>query len=963
MACCSAAAPADPEQKARGITPKADEILRKMADLSLSTKSFSADLTMVMNTQMQGAKQEMTTEYSLAAQRPNRFAMVLKKGLMGSTLVCDGAKLYTCLPMLKRYTESQAPAELSDVMTDSGSPGAMGGMAGGGAIIGALLAKDFRATILEGVTSAQYVGDEKLGDGDCQHLKFTRERFDWDLWVQAGKQPLVRKVTVDLAPAAGGRSGGKSAPKGLEEALKDMKMTVTLEFKNWSLNPDLPASRFAFVPPEGAKKSDSLLGGLAADSGEEAAPVQERPSPPKKPLPSGANAVTWDSYREQLRKWHAETLAANYRRCGHTNATWDAEVEKYYVLCAPVLAKQKKSDELIPSLADKAAHIAALGCDDPLFEYTRGLLAFQKGSNTQAAGSFQKSMSLLAASQYPKFYSFLAIRDLQAALERLGKDRESVALNNALYTAAAKAASDGDFGKGNQRYYCQECMLQECLKERTSCGYVSKVFFDAALKSFSASNSVDPWIAAVVRGAHHIFAAWDARGGGWASTVTDQGWKGFQTNLDLARTCLTEAHRLHPEYPEAATLMISVSMGSPEGAGEERAWFDRAVAAQLDYSPAYASLAWALRPRWGGSHEQMLALARECLATRRFDTLVPSIYFGIIKEIRSELEDWKEIYSWPGVYEDCVAATAGYLAAEKDKDPLRGYRSNMAIIAWASGHYADADKLLHELGDGLSPDSLAQFAVNSAAVIGETRVFTGPHARAITEAKALEEQTHYDEALKMFEDIAQDKSLDPGSRTFVEGRVANLRARAALESNEWVDVMPTKDMAGWQQKDGRWSVTTNGTLVGLTEGTGRIKVIWKMAPGENVEFTADVELGHAPAERATVLLAYGGTVDATGVGIRMTPDTLFLADGCIGVCEPVAKWRCANTNRLQMVLWDRKWTVRVNGAKLVDRRAIAEDHIGGPGLAFAEYYEGAGRHEVRIRNPRIRRLKEAPDGL
>ncbi|MEI6972606.1 MAG: hypothetical protein WCL44_13945 [bacterium] len=56
-------------------------------------------------------------------------------------------------------------------------------------------------------------------------------------------------------------------------------------------------------------------------------------------------------------------------------------------------------------------------------------------------------------------------------------------------------------------------------------------------------------------------------------------------------------------------------------------------------------------------------------------------------------------------------------------------------------------------------------------------------------------------------------------------------------------------------------------------------------------------------------------------------------------------------------------TVFVNGIKVVDRRAVNDDWIGGGGLAFAEYHEGAGRHEFRIRNIKIRRLTGAPEGL
>lgn len=275
--CATAALTAEAGKTAWAIDPKADEVIGQMSDLLRKAKSFSVDLDMVMITRMQGMKQEMQSAYSVAVLRPNRFAIVLKEGMMGATAVSDGIKLYTCMPMLNRYTETDAPVDLGTTMTGcSPAMSAMGGVGGVG-FVGPLLASNPRELFLEGVTTATYTGTEKLESGECHHLKFVQDQCDWDMWVQVGKQPLVRKVMIDMT-----KSVSKSLPRaqfqeGTAAMFTNMQMIMVLEFKNWTLNSDLPASRFYFVPPEGVKKAESLFGGRGGD--EETNPLVGKPAP------------------------------------------------------------------------------------------------------------------------------------------------------------------------------------------------------------------------------------------------------------------------------------------------------------------------------------------------------------------------------------------------------------------------------------------------------------------------------------------------------------------------------------------------------------------------------------------------------------------------------------------------------------------------------------------------------------
>src|SRR2546430_2754725 len=82
-----------PEKKAEQtpqIAPQAEKTLRAMTEFFSKVKSASVDISQFIQVQMQGMKQEMPSEFSFAVQRPNHYALVLKTGMMGSTIICDG---------------------------------------------------------------------------------------------------------------------------------------------------------------------------------------------------------------------------------------------------------------------------------------------------------------------------------------------------------------------------------------------------------------------------------------------------------------------------------------------------------------------------------------------------------------------------------------------------------------------------------------------------------------------------------------------------------------------------------------------------------------------------------------------------------------------------------------------------------------------------------------------------------
>jgi hypothetical protein len=83
------------------------------------------------------------------------------------------------------------------------------------------------------LTSALFIGLERVDTRWCNHYAYQQNGADWELWIQSGAQPLpCRMAIVDTTQDARPRH------------------VVTY---HWKLNPDFPASTFNFRPTANAK--------------------------------------------------------------------------------------------------------------------------------------------------------------------------------------------------------------------------------------------------------------------------------------------------------------------------------------------------------------------------------------------------------------------------------------------------------------------------------------------------------------------------------------------------------------------------------------------------------------------------------------------------------------------------------------------------------------------------------------
>ena len=244
---------------------KVQDVLSSATQFYAGLQSFNVDVASTTKITMTGIKQEMDSTCHVALSRPNFFALVPQSGLMGMCggFYCDGKTCVTYYPLLKKYSSTDAPAQLSDLFKPFSMIMVVGGLPLG---LESFLIKDPLKTFQQGLTQSEYLGLEKIGDVQAHHIRLHGTPYITDLWIADGPTPflLQSQTSQDMAALlknlpAKEKKGVAQAPVGLD-MMKSMTMLRINVFSNWKMNQPVASATFEFQPPPDAKLDNSMLG-------------------------------------------------------------------------------------------------------------------------------------------------------------------------------------------------------------------------------------------------------------------------------------------------------------------------------------------------------------------------------------------------------------------------------------------------------------------------------------------------------------------------------------------------------------------------------------------------------------------------------------------------------------------------------------------------------------------------------
>ncbi len=211
-------------------------------------------------------------------------------------------------------------------------------------------------------------------------------------------------------------------------------------------------------------------------------------------------------------------------------------------------------------------------------------------------------------------------------------------------------------------------------------------------RAFNENDAANP-VKLALDGDYFTRAAWNARGGGWANSVSNNGWAVFGQRLNQADTILESAYASYPNESEIATTMLTVELGQGQGTDRMELWFQRAVKADPNDYSAYKSKEWYLQPRWFGSVDDIVTFGQQCAATNNWTWKIPMIFpIGVAEASQTN----PEVYQNPQIWDQLVKVYGDYLS----KYPKASmYRTNFAKHAYDGGHMDVAREQFKILGD------------------------------------------------------------------------------------------------------------------------------------------------------------------------------------------------------------------------------------------------------------------------
>lgn len=212
----------------RRVDARTEEIVRRMSVLLATTRRFALEAEETTDDVSDNAPRlQLTNVRRVAVSRPDKLATDVTGDSLDRVAVYDGRTLSVLDKGRNSYFTHAAPPTI-DAALD-----AVAEKLGVVLPLSDFAYADPYAVLMEKVLYGEYRGVHLAAGVPCHHLAFTQEDIEWQLWVDAGEEPLPRKLLIAYVDEPG-------VPQ------------YTATIRRWSLKPAFTDDLFEFVAPEGA---------------------------------------------------------------------------------------------------------------------------------------------------------------------------------------------------------------------------------------------------------------------------------------------------------------------------------------------------------------------------------------------------------------------------------------------------------------------------------------------------------------------------------------------------------------------------------------------------------------------------------------------------------------------------------------------------------------------------------------
>jgi hypothetical protein len=230
----------------RLVEPRVEALVRQMSDRLAKVTSLAVDAEEVYDeVPVDAPRRQLTCVRRVAMRRPDRLAGDASGDARSGSFWFDGQTFSALDREQNVWASGQVPP------TIDGALDWVFDQTGTVVPLADFLYGDAYDRLMGKVQRGVYLGIHEAAGVSCHHLSFEQATIDWQLWIDAGPDPLPRKLVITYKT---------------EDEVPQYSVTI----RKWNLAAKLPDALFRFTPPDGAKRVDvPALADAYGDEGRE----------------------------------------------------------------------------------------------------------------------------------------------------------------------------------------------------------------------------------------------------------------------------------------------------------------------------------------------------------------------------------------------------------------------------------------------------------------------------------------------------------------------------------------------------------------------------------------------------------------------------------------------------------------------------------------------------------------------
>jgi hypothetical protein len=227
----------------RLIEPRVQELMRRMSDRLAQVPALALEAEEVYDdVPADRPRTQLTSVRRVAMRRPDRLVADAAGDAQNRALWYDGKTASSLDREQNVWTSGAVPP------TVDGALDWVFDQTGTVVPLADFLYVDVYDRMMGQVQRGVYLGVHEAAGVPCHHLSFEQATIDWQIWIDAGPEPLPRKLVIAYKT---------------EDEVPQYSVTI----RKWNVKADLPEALFRFVPPSGAKRVEiSAFAGETEDN-------------------------------------------------------------------------------------------------------------------------------------------------------------------------------------------------------------------------------------------------------------------------------------------------------------------------------------------------------------------------------------------------------------------------------------------------------------------------------------------------------------------------------------------------------------------------------------------------------------------------------------------------------------------------------------------------------------------------